>query len=74
MTPATPPGAKGEGDGMSTVKRKLAEARMRDEKIETDSKTAVTAELFRRCSQDVVSQALNNAIEKFGSIRNPDAK
>lgn len=47
---------------------------MRDEKIETDSKTAVTAELFRRCSQDVVSQAVNNAIDKFATMTKPDVK
>ena len=67
------PEAKGEGEGISTIKRKLAEAKMRDEKIESDSRTAIAAELFRRTSQDVVSQAVNNAIDKFAAI-NPDAK
>lgn len=51
-------------DELSSVKRKLAAAKLQDEKYEQESKEAQTAELFRRLSQQVVSVAVTNAVER----------
>ena len=54
------------GDDVSSLKKKLQQAKLQDEKYESDTRTAVTAELFRRVSQEVVSIAVTNVIDKLG--------
>ena len=50
-------------DELSSVKRKLAAAKLQDEKYEQESKSAEVAEVFRRVSQQVVSAAVSNALD-----------
>jgi len=61
--------SKGDEDlsDMSSLKRKLAAAKLQDEMYENDTKVAVTAEVFRRVSQQVVSVAVSNAIDKMST-------
>ena len=52
---------------MSSLKKKLAAAKLQDEKYENDNKEAATADLFRRISQQVVSTAVLNAVDKVSA-------
>ena len=63
------PQSKGDEDlsDMSSLKRKLAAAKLQDEMYDNDTKVAVTAEVFRRVSQQVVSVAVSNAIDKMST-------
>lgn len=57
--------SKGADDEVSRLKRKLAAAKLQDEKYDSETKMAETAELLHRFSQEVVSSAVNNVIVKL---------
>jgi len=66
-SPGADDSTAGDDANMSSLKKKLAAAKLQDEKYENDNKEAATADLFRRISQQVVSTAVLNAVDKVSA-------